>query len=301
MAHYTQRFLQKIPSLGQIPLDYFDGAANVTNWNLARILNQIGALLSGGHGGISGIQTLGLARSWSYQTNAAVGYVGGFYDNASGADDFSPAVTWGVASSSHSAHVYVVTGAVPSGRVVIRVSGHSIDDSGAHNHTDVDDIVIPNGTPAGTYFEVKKFLGTVTIETVEGTPIPCNYGWSKYYDANNQDFEIVGLECLWESDSTDPNSDIELIHHKKHGWTYNAGGEAEPPPAVVSRAVDLDTENNNHIGPSAWKRVGLGLKIHGNDSEGVVFRIKSGSTGIGSLSYRMLNVELTIRPTLIEG
>jgi hypothetical protein len=148
-----------------------------------------------------------------------------------------------------------------------------------------------------SYFEFKKFIGEVTIEAIAGTPVVCNYGWSKYYDANNQDFCVVGLECLWQSDAGDAVSDIELIHHRADGWTFNPGAEADPPPPLASRAGDLSPENDNHVGEMAWKRANIETLIRGSQAEGVIFRITSGSTGLGSLSYRMLNIELTLRPT----
>lgn len=289
------------PPLGSVPLRLFSGASHITDGMLSRILNQLGNLIGGGggQGGNSGgVLALGLARNWAFETNATVGYAAGFYEHASSDDNFSPAVNFGTANVPKSAHVFVVTGAVPANEVTIRVTGTSIDDNGTRIESDTDDIVIPAGTAANSYFEVKKFNGVVSIETISGTPIACNYGWSKYHDANNNDFELIGLECLWESDATDSGSNIELIHHRADGWTFNGGASATPPTPVVSRAGDFGAENVNAVGPGAWKRADLSTIVRGSEAEGLLFRVTSGSTGIGSLSFRKLDLELTIRPLL---
>jgi hypothetical protein len=121
----------------------------------------------------------------------------------------------------------------------------------------------------------------------------CNYGWSKYFDLQNQDFTVVGLECLWESDSTDSSSNIELRHHTSTGWTFNGGAAPTPPTPVAARATDYGTENTQEVGQGAWKRANLSLSVNGADSEGIMFEITSGSTGVGNLSFRNMTLQIT--------
>jgi len=181
--------------------------------------------------------------------------------------------------------------------VTVRVSGASITDEGVRVGSDTEDIVIPDSTPANSYFETsKKWNGQVTIETVAGTAIQCNYGYTKYHDAGNQDFDVLGLETIWSSDSTDSSSDIELLHHRATGWTFNGGGEPTVPTPLAARSTDHAPDTDHFVGQGAWKRTNLSTFINGADSEGVLFRVTSGSAGGGALSFRLLTLELSIRP-----
>ena len=236
-----------------------------------------------------------VTRHHAFQTNTTVGYAGGFYAFAGTPDDFSPAVNFGAVNGAIAAHPFVVTGAVPGDEVVIRVTGTSITDAGVRIPADTEDRTVSAGTAVNTKVEFKKFLGQVQIETISGTPISCNYGWAKYHDFNNQDFVILGLECIWESDSTDTTSNIELIHHRADGWTYNGGGPPTPPAPLASRSVDYGADNAQFVGEGAWKRSGLSTLVDGRDSEGYLWRVTSGSTGLGSLSFRALSLELSLR------
>jgi len=170
------------------------------------------------------------SKVWAYQTNTvSAEYIGGFYDFGVSDNDFSPPVSFGVAAKSVAAHLFIVTGAIPVGDVTIRVTGNSINDEGTRVVGDTEDITILSGTAVNTYFEFKKFNGQVDIETVAGTPITCNYGFAKYHDFNNQDFDVTGIEALWLSDANDSASDIELLHHKATGWLFNAAAPPTPP------------------------------------------------------------------------
>lgn len=246
-----------------------------------------------------------LTPSWSFQTTNQlpdVDYAGGFYDFGATADTFSPSITFGTADGPYAAHLMIVTGAVPGGSVTVRVSsngttGASINDNGVRTGVDSEDIVIPASTAANSYFETsKKWLGEVTIETVAGTPISCNYGWSKYFDLNNQDFCIIGLETLWVSDNTDTTSNIKLLHHKATGWTYNAGAPPDPPAPIASRFGDYDAIGDQNVSgeQGAWKRANLSVMINGADSEGILFEIDSANAAPGSLSFRTLTLQVSL-------
>jgi hypothetical protein len=225
--------------------------------------------------------------------------VAGFYDFNTFDDDFSPAVLFpvgpGTVDIARAAHFLIVTGAVPVGAVTIRVTGTSITDAGVSTLLDTEDIVVPGGTAVSSYFETsKKWNGQVSIAVVAGTPITCNYGWAKYNDVNNQDFTVVGLEALWEGDSTDSGSNIALRHHRTTGWTFNAASTPTPPPSVADRATDYGADNDQQVGQGAWKRSNLSLFVNGSGSEGILFEVTSGSTGIGSLSFRFMNLQVLL-------
>lgn len=283
-------FNEDLPELGQVPGNYFTGNSRITSGQLPALLNRIAQALGYTGGQVTG----GFSRAWAYQTNTAVGYAGGFYEHAAAPDTFTAPVAFGIANTAVAAHLFVVTGADTSDDLTIQVTGNTIDDSGVRVPAAVTTISIPAGSAASTYFETsEKFNGQVLIEVVQGTPVSCNFGYSKYYDAGNRDFSVTKLETIWESDSSDSSSNIELIHHKKTGWTYNPVGEAEPP-VYASRLADYGVDNTHKVGQGAWKRTGIGLDIKGSEDEGVLLRVVSGSTGLGALSFRELDIELNI-------
>jgi hypothetical protein len=246
----------------------------------------------------SGSFTETATPTWSFQTNSATGFAGGFYEFSGTDDDFSPSIPFGTALVAKAAHFMIVTGAVPGAAVTIRVTGTSITDAGVRTAADTEDIVVPGATAVNSYFETsKKWNGTVTVSVFAGTPITCNYGWSKYFDLNNLNFLLIGIECLWESDSSDSTSNIELRHHKSTGWTFNAGADPTPPTPIAARATDYGAENGQEVGPGAWKRANLSLAVGGAASEGIMFEITSGSTGIGTLSFRNMTLQATVQAT----
>ena len=232
----------------------------------------------------------GHTRNWAFSTNATDGWAGGFYEFDSGNDDFSVAATWGTAGKSYAAHVGFVQGAVSANEITIRVTGTSIDDATGETLADTEDIVISAGA-ANRYFETaKKWNGQVTIVTIAGTAVAFNHGWVKYWDHQNRDFVVTGLEALWDSDSASPGSDIALIHHSSAGWTYQASG-GPLHSHVAERSAD-HTDDDNDLGYGAWKKTGLSVAVNGRNSEGILFHITSAGTGLGSQSFRSLNLGL---------
>lgn len=237
-----------------------------------------------------------VTKNWSVGTNKTIEYTAGFYLFGLSHNDFSPLITFGPTNGAHGAHLFIVTGEIPIDEVTIRVSGVSITDLGGRNETDTQDIIINAGTNINTYQETsKKWIGELNIETISGTPINCNYGLSKYHDNANTDFIVTDIECLWVSDSSDVNSDIELLHHKDTNWTFNLGDEPSHPPPIVSRSTDYGTYNSQYIGDGAWKHIEINQLINGSQSEGIIWRVTSGSTGLGNLSFRSLNVETKLK------
>lgn len=237
----------------------------------------------------------GQPRTWSFQTNNAVQYAGGFYQFSGDDNDFAPSIPWGDANYGKAAHFMIVLGAITVDVLTIRITGTSITDFGVQTGSDTEDIVIPTGTPIDSFFESsKKWNGQITVEAVSGTPVTCNYGWTKYHDYANQDFIVTDLECLWESDSTDATSDIVLVHHKSTGWTFNSGANPTLPPSIASWVVDHAGNTTLASGPGAWKRTNLDVFVEGSNNEGVMFCVHSGNLGIGTLSFRVLTCEVSL-------
>jgi hypothetical protein len=216
-------------------------------------------------------------KAWNFASpfgTSGTFYEAGYYIFGASNNDFSPSINFGTANAPYAAHFFVVTGAVTVDELTLRVTGTSINDNGVRVTSDTDDIVIPNATPVDSYFESKKFIGQVSISVVSGTATQCNYGWSKYYDRNNSDFRITGLEALFTGGANDNNANLSLIHHKQTGWTYNAGAPPTPPPAIADMQTDYVTEyqvKNNE--PGAWKRSNLNTIVEGSGPEGIIIQI----------------------------
>lgn len=235
--------------------------------------------------------------SWHFETATNLDYVGGFYDFAPSDNDFSPSITHGSANLAIAAHFFVVTGEVTSDAVTITVTGTSITDTGVNTPADSEVILIPAGTAINSYFETaKKWNGVITIETTAGTAITCNSGYAKYWNHNHRDFDIIGLETIWSSQSSDSTSNITLCHHKPTGWTFNAGSTPSPPIPLADRTTDhgADVAHSNG-GQGAWKRENITQHIVGSNFEGLLWQVDSGSTGIGTQSFRALDLLVIVQ------
>ena len=225
-----------------------------------------------------------LLKSWSGNSPLGVSglsYIGGFYKF--GAADWTPSSgpqAFGSANNSHPSHALIVMGPPHiDDNMIIRVTGTSMTDLGVRTPGDFEDIDTA-GASQDDYLETaKKFLGTVTFTLQSGTSSDVNYGLSKYWDRKNTSFTVIGLECLWLANKNDNSFNVELIHHKATGWTYNAAAEPDPP-AVESMNTDHVTEiNNDAAEPGCWKRADLSILIRGDLSEGIMFRVTTGTNG----------------------
>lgn len=236
-------------------------------------------------------------KAWTFTSfglAAGTDYVGGFYVLNSGNSDFGTPQTLGNANVSYAAHAFIVTGAETTNALTIRVSGTSITDAGARTTSDTQDIVIPGSTAANSYYETsKKWLGQVTLTYISGDGKQCNWGYAKYWDNNNNDFRVEGLEATWVGNATDANPNISLIHHKTTGWTYNVGSEPTPPTAIADMITDHVTETRVESGiPGAWKRSNLLTTVSGSASEGTIFQIDTNSAN----TFSLCNLMVRIRP-----
>jgi len=236
-------------------------------------------------------------KSWSFDSPSGASgtfYFGGYYDFAGTHNNFNPAVNFGTANASYAAHFFVVLGVQTVDQLTLRITGTSMDDEATRTAGDTEDIVIPNATAVDTYYETtKKWLGQVAISVVSGTAQNCNYGWCKYWDNNNNDFVVVGLEATWLGGANDATPDIRLRHHKSSGWTYNAGSTPTPPTALSSMNTDHVTEiqvvNNEH---GAWKRDDLSTTVSGSGIEGTIIEIVT----TANKTLRTWSIFIRIRP-----
>jgi hypothetical protein len=260
----------------------------VQDYNFRRIANALEAL-----GGESELPASEKAWAWaSYAGSSGLNYVGGYYDFFSGNSNFDGGVNFGIANGAYAAHFMVVIGASPVAETTIRVAGTSITDNGVRTAGDSQDIVIPVTASADDYFETpKKWLGQVTVTHISGTLVACNYGWCKYWDNNNSGFNIVGFEATWLGGATDAGADIDLLHHRDAGWTYNAGGEPTPPTSVATMSTDHGTERSVINGdPGAWKRSNLDTDVSGGASEGTIIRITTTQNNTFLIGNFMLRI-----------
>lgn len=239
-------------------------------------------------------------KSWFFSSPAGSGthYAGGFYFHSTSDNDFSPIINFGTANVSYAAHFFVVLGAVTTDELTIRVTGTSITDTATRTTSDTEDIVIPNSTPADSFYETsKKWIGQVSVEAVSGTAKICDYGHAKYWDNNNTDYKVAGLECTWLAGASDTGADIRLRHHKgtagNTDWTYTGTG-ATPPAPIASLSTDHgSTEDNLANGESgAWKRTNLASNVDGSASEGIIWEIITSS----NKAFDLLNMLMRIVP-----
>ncbi len=236
-------------------------------------------------------------KTWGFDSpsgSSGTFYFGGFYKFASSDNDFSPSTTFGTADSAYAAHFFVVMGDETVDVLTINVTGTSIWDNGTRTTNDNESILIPSSTAVNSYFETeKKWLGQVTINAVSGTPKTANYGFAKYWDNNNNNFRVLGLEATWLGGANDVSPDIKLLHHMATGWTFNSGSAPSPPAAVASMASDYSTEDNvKNNEEGAWKRDNLNEAIEGSGSEGMIIEIVT----TANKAFEQGNFLLRIRP-----
>ena len=233
-------------------------------------------------------------KSWSFTSPAGssgIFYFGGFYQFHGSA--FTPAggTNVGTANSSYAAHALVVLGA-SSANMVVRVTGTSISDLGVRAAADTEDIDTSAGV-SGSYFETsKKWIGQISYSLQSGSGVTINAGFAKYWDNNNLDFNIIGLEATWHGGANDGGANIELIYHNSAGWTYGAGG-TPGRTALVGMNADHVTEINivnNERG--AWKRTNLAQAVNADNADGVLWRV----TTSANKAFELGNLLLTISP-----
>lgn len=236
-------------------------------------------------------------KAWSFASptgSAGTFYTGGYYLFASSDDDFNPATTHGVANISYAAHFFFVQAAGASGGVdtVVRVTGTTIDDDGNRTPGTNVDISIDDAGAAGTYYETsEKWIGQVTLTKQSGPDLLANFGFCKYWDNNNNDFRIIGIEVTGRAGANDTNPNILLRHHKATGWTYNNGAAPTPPAAVVDMNTDHNTELQYRIAQNfAWKRSNLLESVIGSGSEGTIIEWVTSANKSVDIAHVLLRI-----------
>lgn len=233
---------------------------------------------------VCGDNTASSEKSWSFLSRSGFSgtfYYGGYYDFGSTDNDFNPLINFGTANSSYAAHVIFICAAGGAGGTdtVVRITGTSIDDTATRTAADTQDITMDDAGAANAFYESsKKWIGQISLEKQSGPDLLCNYGHSKYWDNNNLDFTIAGLEVTWIGGANDSGFDIKILHHKSSGWTYNAGSTPTIPTAVARLQTDHNTEYevvNGEFG--AWKRTDLATAVSGSTSEGIIWQITTTS------------------------
>ncbi len=204
-------------------------------------------------------------------------YAGGHYRFGATDNDFNPSITFGMANAAYGDHVFIVAAAGASGGTdtVIRVTGTSITDAAARVTLDTEDLTADDAGAAGAYYEtVKKWVGQVTIVVLSGPDLLCNYGGAKYWDDNNEDFKVEGVDVTWLGGANDATPNLILRHHKATGWTYNAGSTPTPPTPIATMNTDYVTETQVLSGEEgAWKRTNLSTNVNGSGSEGTMIEV----------------------------
>ncbi len=250
-------------------------------WTLPLTDGDPGAVLTTDGAGITSWTDNASEKTWAFMSRDAssgTNYIGGFYKFGATDNDFdAPAITFGTANISYAAHFFLVQAAGASGGTdtVVRVNGTTIDDLGNRNAGVNVDITVDDAGAAGTYYEtIEKWLGQVTISKLSGPDLLCNYGYAKYWDNNNTDFKVAGIEATWLGAKNDANPDIILLHHRPTGWTYNAGSTPTHPTEIDSMNGDHVTEIQiGQAQEGAWKRDNLSEDINGSAAEGTIIKL----------------------------
>ncbi len=268
-------------------------------WTLPIADGDPGAVLTTDGSGVTSWTDNASEKTWAFMSRDAssgTNYIGGFYKFGTTDNDFNPSITFGTVNVSYAAHFFLVQAAGASGGVdtVIRVTGTTIDDNGNRTTGVNVDITVDDAGAAGTYYETtEKWLGQVTVAKQSGPDLLCNYGYAKYWDNNNTDFKVVGVEATWLGAKNDANPDIHLHHHKSTGWTYNAGSAPTSPTEIATMNGDHVTEIQIAVDQEgAWKRTNLSTDIMGSNGEGTIIEL----TTTTNRTYAIGNFLVRITP-----
>lgn len=237
-----------------------------------------------------------LETSWSFSSpsgSSGVYYIGGFYRY--GSTSYVPAggTSLGSANAAYGAHALIVLGA-SSTDMVVRVTGTSVNEQGGRVPSDFQDIDTSGGI-LNDYFETsKKWIGQVNVSLQSGTGVAINDGLCKYWDNQNRNFRVTGIEVTGRAGANDTAPNFEVVRHRPFDWTFNAGSSATPPPAAIDMQTDYNTECQFVNGEEfAWKRTGLSEVINGSTNEGLVCRVIT----TANKSIETLNWAFSILPS----
>ena len=217
--------------------------------------------------------------------------------------------TLGSANVPYAAHVFFVAkdaGAVSGGTTgvaTVTVTGTSITDEGVRD-AGGSEVLVSDNTAASTdeYFETDlKWIGQVTLtiaQTGDRTnyDLSGNYGFAKYEDFGNVDFELTDLEAVGLAAANDASFNIELLLHDGTGWTYDNAAFVPGGTVVASMVGDHSTESDvDDTEHFAWKRVHLATEVEGTDLGGVVVRITTGANN----TVQIMSIHLGAKAALL--
>jgi hypothetical protein len=224
--------------------------------------------------------------------SSGIYYAAGYYDAPAADANLTQAgltIVNGDANVPYAAHTFTVFGAASGSggsgtdrKIKLTVTGTRIEDNGTRtpNYTETvtDDA---EGLTLNDYLEQDKFIGQVTF-TLSATGVDpyttfsmdFNYGFCKYDDLGNNDFNIIGLECVGLAGANDNNFNIELLHHEATGWTYHA--TAFVPGAVVladmrlTHGAESDIDSGEYF---TFKSTDVHHTVFGAAAEGYLIRV----------------------------
>ncbi len=275
---------------------YFPGVLGETTWVRApNTANFVQALI--GASGVDFRQLVGVryAPTWSFHTKSAGGvdYLGGWYLFLGAAWSTAAPQGVGAVNVAYAAHGLVVMGA-PHGddNMVIRCTGTSMADDGTRTPADFELIDTTGLGAANKFFQTaKKWLGNTVWSLDSGTGSSVNLGLVKAYDHGGTPFTFDGFDIVGRGAANDAGFDIEVIHHKADGWTYNAGAEPDPP-IYASLATDYGAESDidaDHF--FSFERSALALAVAGDQGEGLMLKV----TTTTPAAVQFMNAHIDIR------
>jgi hypothetical protein len=177
--------------------------------------------------------------------------------------------------------------------MVVRVTGTSIDEDGNRVESDTEDIDTSGGSTDDYFETLKKWVGQVSLSLQSGTGVVINHGLCKYWDNQNSDFRITGIEVTGRAGANDTGANFGVIRHRPEGWTYDAGG-AIPPAFVTDMQTDFGAEHRLVDGEHfAWKKIGLSEEVNGSGDEGLICVVIT----TANKAIEMLNWTFSVRPS----
>ena len=288
-------------------LDTINGGTTIGEVMVLRAANTARAVrMRSGQGNIYTREHV-VWKSTGFQSPTGAGgtsYANGFYE-APVADanllQGSTTVNMGTANIAHAAHAFLVAaaaGATDTGTVSIVVSGTSITDPGVRTAADSETIVADITTMStNAYYEtVKKWIGTITYTLTPAGGAATynadfNYGFAKYEDFGNQQFNITDFECVGRAGASDSSFNIILFHHSATGWTYHASAFVPGATQLANMNTDHNTEIDLNSGdPFAYKRDNLNTDVEGDVLEGIVVKVITGA----AKSVEMMDIHIGV-------
>ena len=243
-------------------------------------------------------ETMESDKTFAFNSSGTSGtrYFGGYYKHSATINNFSSSQNFGTANVSYGGKFYVVTGAATVDELTIRITGTSITDAGVRTASDTEDIIIPDATSVDSYYQTaKNWIGQIAIIVQSGTATNCNYGFANYWSNSEIDFTVKEFVTSWLASATDTGPNIELLHHKATGWTYNSGSAATPPIPIVALQTDYNTEYQTVSGDNgSWIRNNLNVAISSSTGEGIIIKITSGVTDTFAMGNFLLKIETSI-------